>query len=230
MTLAGQSGTSLVGPLGRLRNRSPIVYIPASFAETDTTRLHEFIRRNSFAILTSHGHDGLIGSHLPVLLDAEAGPLGHLLGHMARANPQWRDIRGEVLAIFSGPHAYVSPSWYEEAGTVPTWNYVAVHAYGRIHVVEDRDGLLDILRRSVSTYEGHRPEPWAFDESAHHVETMLKAIVGFRVEITRLEGKWKLGQNHSEERRSRVIRSLEAEPAEDSRDIAGLMREVRHGR
>ena len=96
------------------------------------------------------------------------------------------------MAVFSGPHAYVSPSWYEEEGTVPTWNYVAVHAYGTFHVVEDRDGLLDILRRSVTAYEGPRPEPWAFDESAPHVETMLKAIVGFRIEITRLEGKWKL--------------------------------------
>lgn len=82
------------------------MYIPASFAESDTARLHEFIRRNSFAILTSHGRDGLIAGHLPLILDAEAGTHGHLLGHMARANPQWRDIRGEVMAIFSGPHTY----------------------------------------------------------------------------------------------------------------------------
>jgi transcriptional regulator len=193
------------------------VYIPASFAESDTARLHEFIRRNSFAILTSHGQDGLIASHLPLFLDADARPHGHLLGHMAKANPQWWDVRGEVLVIFSGPHAYVSPSWYEEGGTVPTWNYVAVHAYGSFHIVEERGSLLDILRRSVSTYESPRPEPWTFDESAPHVETMLKAIVGFRIEISRLEGKWKLSQNHPEERRRKVIRALEAAPTRTPR-------------
>ncbi len=199
------------------------MYVPASFAETDTTRLHEFIRRNSFAILTSHGRDGLIASHLPLILDADAGPNGHLLGHMARANPQWRGIQGEAMAIFSGPHAYVSPSWYEEGGTVPSWTYVAVHAYGTFHVVEDRDGLLGILRRSVLTYESPRAEPWAFDESAPHVETMLRSIIGFRIEITRLEGKWKLGQNHPEERRNRVIRALEARTDENSQAIARMM-------
>ena len=199
------------------------MYIPASFAETDAARLHQFIRRNSFAVLTSQCQGGLIASHLPLLFDDEAGPHGHLLGHMARANPQWRDVRGEVMAIFSGPHAYVSPSWYEEEGTVPTWNYVAVHAYGDFQVAEERDGLLDILRRSVLTYESHRPEPWAFDESAPHVEAMLKAIVGFRVEITRLEGKWKLSQNHPEARRQKVMRALAARPDEDSREIARLM-------
>ncbi|MGP0069275.1 MAG: FMN-binding negative transcriptional regulator [Isosphaeraceae bacterium] len=203
------------------------MYIPAAFAEPDTARLHEFIRRNGFAVLTSQGEGGLIASHLPFLLDAEAGPHGQLLGHMARANPQWRDVRGEAMAIFSGPHAYVSPSWYEAEGTVPTWNYVAVHAYGGFQIIEDRVGTLDILRRSVSTYESTRPEPWAFDESAPHVESMLKAIVGFRIEISRLEGKWKLSQNHPEERRMKVIRALEARPDEDSRAIARMMSEGR---
>jgi transcriptional regulator len=204
---------------------SPSVYIPAAFAESDTAKLHEFIRRNSFAVLASHGEGGLIASHLPLLLDAEAGAHGRLLGHMARANPQWSDVRGEVMAIHSGPHAYVSPSWYEEGGTVPTWNYVAVHAYGSFHVVDERDGLLDILRRSVLTYESPNAAPWIFDDSAPHVETMLKAIVGFRIEITRLEGKWKLSQNHSEERRRKVIREMEARRDEDSQAIARMMSE-----
>jgi transcriptional regulator len=201
------------------------VYIPTTFAQSDPIKLHDFIRRNSFAILTSQGQDGLIASHLPLLLDADVRRHCHLFGHMARANPQWRGVRGEVMAIFMGPHAYVSPSWYGEGGTVPTWNYVAVHAYGRFHVVEDRDGLLDILRRSVQTYESPRPEPWAFDESAPHVEAMLKAIVGFRIEITRLEGKWKLSQNHAEERRRKVIQALEARRDEDSQAIARMMAE-----
>jgi transcriptional regulator len=223
--LAGQAGTCPVCPAGHLRTRSPSVYIPAAFAESDTARLHDFIRQHSFGVLASQGEGGLIASHLPLLLDADAGPHGHLLGHMARANPQWRDLRGEVMAIFSGPHAYVSPSWYEEGGTVPTWNYVAVHAYGTLQLVEERDSLLDILRRSVLTYESPRPEPWTFDESASHVGKMLGAIVGFRIAITRLEGKWKLSQNHSEERRHKVIRAMEARSDPDSQAIARMMAE-----
>jgi transcriptional regulator len=200
------------------------VYVPAAFAEPNTTKLHEFMRRHSFAVLTTHGDLGLVASHLPLLFDADAGPQGHLLGHMARANPQWKGAKGEVLVIFSGPHAYVSPAWYEEGGTVPTWNYVAVHAYGTFHLVESQDGLLDILRRSVLTYEAPRAESWAFDESEPHIEGMLKAIVGFRIEITRLEGKWKLSQNHSERRRRKVIRALDTEPGINSKIVADLMR------
>jgi transcriptional regulator len=201
------------------------MYIPASFAETAPAKLHDFMRRHSFALLTSMGDGGLFASHLPLLLDAEAGPHGQLIGHMASANPQWRNVRGEVLAVFSGPHAYVSPSWYEEPGTVPTWNYVAVHAYGTFRVVEDRDALLGILRRSVSAYEGRRSEPWAFDESAENLDRLLKSIVGFFIDITRLEGKWKLSQNHPEKRRSRVVRALKAQPEHDAQAIATLMAE-----
>jgi transcriptional regulator len=199
------------------------MYVPASFAEPDTAKLHEFMNRHSFAVLTSRGAGGLVASHLPVLLDSEVGPLGCLFGHMARANSQWRTVEGQVLTVFSGPHAYISPAWYEEDGTVPTWNYAAVHAYGNFQPVEERDDLLGILRRSVWFFEGTRQNPWALDESAPHIEGMLKAIVGFRIEITRLEGKWKLSQNHSEERRRRVIRALADQPDEDSQAIASLM-------
>ena len=203
------------------------MYVPAAFAENNPAKLYEFIRRYSFAVLTSNGPDGLIASHLPLLLDTEANAdhHGYLLGHMARANPQWRQVENDVLAVFSGPHAYVSPSWYEEDGTVPTWNYVAVHAYGIFRVVEDQETLLEILRRSVRAYENPRPEPWLFDESAPHVEKMLKMIVGFRIEITRLEGKWKLNQNHSEARRHKVMTALADRPDDDSKAIASLMRE-----
>ena len=203
------------------------MYIPAAFSETEPSRLHEVMKRHSFALLTSKGEHSLIASHLPLLLDADLGPNGSLFGHMARANPQWRYVEGEVMAVFSGPHSYVSPAWYEEKGTVPTWNYVAVHAYGHFQVVEEREGLLEILRRSVTFYESPRPEPWLFDESEPHVEKLLKAIVGFRIEITRLEGKWKLSQNQPEERRGKVERALDERPDEDSKAIARLMREAR---
>ena len=199
------------------------MYVPAAFAETDPAKIHESNRRHGFAVLTSQGVGDLFASHLPLILDVEIGPHGSLVGHMARANPQWRRFEGEVMAVFSGPHAYVSPSWYEAEGTVPTWNYVAAHAYGTFHVVEDRDGLLGLLRRSVTAYESPRPEPWTFDESDPHVETMLKAIVGFRIEITRLDGKWKLSRNQPEGRRRRVIRALSGRPDQDSKAIADLM-------
>ena len=201
------------------------MYVPAAFAEADPAKLHAFIRRYSFAVLTSAGESGLVASHLPLLLDADAGPNGRLIGHMARANPQWRQVEGDVMAVFSGPHAYVSPSWYEESGTVPTWNYVAVHAYGTFEVVEEPDALMEILRRSVEAYESPRQAPWIFDESAPHVERMLGAIVGFRIEIARLEGKWKLSQNHPEGRRTRVIRALSEQSGEDSQAVAALMAE-----
>ena len=201
------------------------MYVPTSFAETDRTKLHSLMRQYSFALLTSHGAAGLVATHLPLLLDAETGPHGRLLGHMARANPQWRDVGDQVMAVFSGPHAYVSPTWYEEPETVPTWNYVAVHAYGTFQIVDDPDALRAILRRSVAEYEGPRPSPWAFDASEAYVEKMLKAIVGFRIDIERLEGKWKLSQNHPETLRRRVFHALEAQGDEASRAVAALMRE-----
>ncbi len=202
------------------------MYLPSAFAETDTHKLHAFMRRYSFGLLTSQGGAGLVASHLPLLLDAEAGPHGQILGHMARANPQWKQVEGEVLVVFSGPHAYISPTWYEAEGTVPTWNYVAVHAYGTLTLVEEPAELLDILRRSVRVYESPRAEPWAFDESAAYVEKLLKAIVGFRIEITRLEGKWKLSQNHPEERRRKVANALGLEESDDSREVARLVLET----
>lgn len=201
------------------------MYIPASFAESDRDRLHTFMRRNSFALLTSHSAGGLMASHLPFLLDATPEPWGELYGHMARANPHWRQVEGEVMVVFSGPHAYISPRWYGSEGLVPTWNYVAVHAYGKFHLVEDREPLLRILRDSVGLYESGSAEPWVFDESAEYLKPLLGSIVGFRIEITRLEGKWKLNQNHPEARRERVARELATHDDENSKAIAALMME-----
>jgi len=201
------------------------MYIPASFAETDSARLHEFMRKHSFATLVSRNEIGIVASHLPLLFQASAGRVGSLIGHTARANPQWREVRGEVMALFTGPHAYISPSWYETEGTVPTWNYAAVHAYGTFHVVEDRESLLEILRGTVEYYESPRQEPWTIDETAPNLDQLMRGITGFRIEITRLEGKWKLSQNHPEERRRRVIKALEERPDADSQAIAAMMKE-----
>src|SRR5262249_9518591 len=127
--------------------RSTPMYIPAVFAEPDLTRLHDFIEQHSFGLLVSQV-DGLpFATHLPFLLERTAGPHGTLVGHMARANPQWREAGGQTaLAIFSGPHVYISPTWYEAEQVVPTWNYTAVHVYGRVEVIDDEGALRDIVR------------------------------------------------------------------------------------
>ena len=199
------------------------MYIPSTYKVSDSAELHSLMKKHSFATLITQGAGGIIATHLPLLLDADAGRHGTLFGHMAMANPQWRDVTGEALAIFSGPHAYVSPTWYESPGTVPTWNYVAVHAYGAFELVQDRDGLHDILTRSVSVYERRMATPWSYDIADSDFDVMLKAIVGFRIEVSRLEGKAKLSQNHSEERRRKVIRALEAQAEENPQAIAELM-------
>lgn len=200
------------------------MYIPAHFQETDLTRLHDFIERHGFALLVSQQHGLLEANHLPLLVERDAGPFGRLWGHMARANSQWRQANGtEVLAVFSGPHAYVSPTWYQAEQVVPTWNYTVVHAYGRLELVEEPENLLPILQRQVAVYEGSLPRPWTLDASSEFVGRLLKSIVGFRIEISRLEGKWKLSQNHPLERRERVIQALQASGDPESAKVAALM-------
>jgi len=206
------------------------MYIPAAFEETDRARLHDFIERHGFALLVSQQQGTLEASHLPLLLERETGRFGRLWGHMARANGQWRQADGtEVLAVFSGPHAYVSPTWYEAEQVVPTWNYTAVHAYGRFEIIEKPEYLLPILRQLVEQYEGSFPQPWTFDGSSEFVSALLKSIVGFRIEIERLQGKWKLSQNHPRERRQRVIQALLASGDAESAKVAALMQTALDG-
>jgi transcriptional regulator len=200
------------------------MYIPTAFAETDRTTLHDFIERHSFGLLVS-SVDGLpFATHLPFLLDRAAGPHGALVGHMARANPQWQKANDQtVLAIFSGPHAYISPTWYEAEQVVPTWNYTAVHAYGRLQIVEDQGAMLDIVRAMVGVYEQAMPRPWSFDPSSTFAQRMLAQIVGFRIEIEKIEGKWKLNQNHPVERRRKVVRALRQQSDDNAQGVADLM-------
>ena len=202
------------------------MYIPAAFRETDTDRLHALMQERSFALLTTHGASGLVASHLPLLIDPTRGPLGTLIGHFAKANEQALDAGEECLAVFSGPHAYISPTWYETPNTVPTWNYVAVHAYGVLKVVKDKAQLARILELMVEKYEGHRSQPWPFDAETDFHQKLLDGIVGFEIEITQLEGKWKLNQNHPPERRQRVITALDAAGGENNEAVAKLMKET----
>lgn len=163
-------------------------------------------------------------SHLPIMIEKATGSHGCLIGHMARANPQWQQASGQrVLTIFSGPHAYISPTWYEAEQVVPTWNYAAVHVYGNFQLIEDPADLLKIAQATVAAYEKGLPTPWSFDGSSKFVERMLTQIVGFRIQIEKIEGKWKLNQNHSVERRKKVIQALRTQDGENPQAVATLM-------
>ena len=200
------------------------MYIPAAFEQSDRDKLFAFIQRHSFGLLVSQVDGEPFASHLPFLLDRSSGPHGTLVGHLALANPQWRQADGQnVLAVFSGPHAYISPTWYEAANTVPTWNYVAVRVYGKLQVVHDEAALKRILQDFVAFYEASLPRPWEFDPASEFSSKLVKAVAGFRVEIDRIEGSWKLNQNRPQDQRERVISQLRNFTDENSRAIADLM-------
>jgi transcriptional regulator len=187
--------------------------------------LHRFIEQHSFATLITVPRGEPFASHLPLLIEPDHAPHGRLVGHMARANPQWRDADGTpALAIFHGPHAYISPAWYEAQNVVPTWNYVAVHVRGTLRVVADRSQLYSIVERTVETYERGRKQAWSIDDpDAAFIDGLLNAIVGFTIDIEHIEGKWKLSQNHDAARRERVVQALRAEGGEDRLNIAAMM-------
>lgn len=203
------------------------MYVPKAFREDDIRTLHALMRQYSFATLVSQ-HDGRpFASHLPLLLQERAGPHGTLVGHMARANPQWRHFETgeEVLAIFQGPHAYVSPSWYGTHPSVPTWNYAAVHAYGRPQCIDDPEAVRALLGDLVQMYEAPLPQPWAFELPGDFVANMIRAIVAFTMPITRLEGKYKLSQNRSVDDQHRVVDALQAQGDVVGSEVAVFMQE-----
>lgn len=201
-----------------------MIHIPRHFAEHDLACLQALVRVHNFATLVS-AHQGEIQvSHLPFLLDAEGKVLR---AHMARANPQWRTFspEREVLVIFHGPHHYVSPAWYASHPSVPTWNYAVVHAHGRPTLIEDRERLAVLVRELVAHHEAAFPEPWKMDLPPDYQDKMLSGIVGFEIEVNRLEGKFKLSQNRPESDRPLVIEALERLGGDDALGVAALMRE-----
>jgi transcriptional regulator len=204
-----------------------MVYLPPVFTEARPEVLIQHIDKHDFGLLVSHGPAGLTASHIPFLVEPDGEKLC-LLGHLARANPQVGDLAssGEVLAIFSGPHAYISPSWYASAPSVPTWNYTAVHAYGRVRLIEDADGLCSMLRRLSERQEARGATGWRMDDLPEsYLEGMLKGIIGLEIAVTRLEGKYKLSQNRPAEDRPRIIAELERRGDCDGLAVARLMRE-----
>ena len=204
------------------------MYTPPGFVVNDRKTLHDFMDQNSFSTLISADEHEPFASHLPLLIDRDRGPQGVLIGHFARANPHWQMANEQrVLIIFHGPHAYISPGWVQSTTMVPTWNYVAVHAYGVLRTVDDSCHARDILTRMVSRYESRRDQPWSMDLADDgFIDKLTSAIVGFEVEIDRLEGKWKLSQNHPTERREQIISGLLDTVRADEARIARLMNET----
>ncbi len=192
------------------------MYVPSAFERSDPAELFDFIEAHSFAVLVSDRAEEPFATHLPLLLDRTAGPHGTLIGHMARANPQWRELDGRpVLAVFSGPHAYVSPSWYaskrEHGRVVPTWNYSTAHVYGELVVHEDAAWLGDHVRRLTDLHEAGADRPWSVDDAPERfISGQLRAIVGVELIISRIEGKTKLSQNRPDPDVRGVIAGLQS--------------------
>jgi transcriptional regulator len=213
------------------------VYRPKHFAEDDVATLGAFMQEHPLATLVSQASDGLIATHLPLLWDPEPAPYGMLTGHFARPNPHGREaaLAGDSLAIFHGPQAYVSPSWYpskrEHGKVVPTWNYVVVHAYGPLTLVDDVGWLRAFVTRLTERHESGFSVPWQVTDAPEaYVAQMLKGIVGLELPIRRLEGKWKLGQNRPEADVEGTIAGLEARGERDEAALAATMRAQRRAR
>jgi transcriptional regulator len=202
------------------------MYIPKAFEVTDLSTLHEFIETYSFGTLVTVAGEQPVATRLPLILDRTRGRQGTLLGHVARANPQWRSFDGDrqCLVMFDGPHAYISPSWYATSPAVPTWNYTAVHVYGIPRPFHDAGQLAELVDRLVGIYEGKMTEPWPGKLPGDFKAAMLKAIVGFTIEIDRIEGKFKLGQNRPVEDRSGAVARLERSSDRTARELAEITR------
>jgi transcriptional regulator len=190
------------------------MYIPRANQEDRVPVLHRLIEEHPFASLITMGSSGLFASHIPMVLE-QNGAMGQLRGHISRANTQWRDYTPEVeaLGIFSGPQHYITPNWYlekQETGkVVPTWNYVVVHVYGYLKVIEDGEWLMTHLASLTNIHEADSPVPWKIgDAPADYIAALTKGIVGLEMTIERLEGKWKVSQNRSEQHRDGVAKGL----------------------
>ncbi|WP_053373982.1 FMN-binding negative transcriptional regulator [Paenibacillus sp. FJAT-27812] len=199
------------------------MYIPSPFQIEDEEIIFDVMIKNSFATVISQHAGAPFATHLPLILDKANRCL---YGHFARPNPQWKDIQNqEVLAVFQGPHCYISPSWYESEMAVPTWNYVAVHVYGKVELIDDEHELLDALRQMVLKYEAP-DSPYQLDQvDPDFIAGMSKGIQGFKISINKVEGKAKLSQNHRPERQALVIQRLEQSERENEQKIASAMKQ-----
>jgi len=201
------------------------MYTPPSFRIDDPVKLSAFMDANSFAALITSKGGVPSATHLPVRHFAEGGVFTKLVSHMARANPQWQDFASdvEVLTVFSGPHAYISPSWYVVDNAVPTWNYAAVHVYGYPRIIDDHERVVSFLTDTVEFYERSFARPWPGVLPDEFRDKMIKAIVAFEIAVTRIEGKFKLGQNRSAADIRGVYTALSNSLTPGDRQLASLM-------
>jgi transcriptional regulator len=206
------------------------MYLPKHFEETRVPVLHDLIRAHPLATLVMLTPGGLDANHIPFEIDPDPAPFGTLRGHVARANPLWRTVSDvEALAVFQGPDLYVSPSWYvtkQETGkVVPTWNYAVVHAHGPLRVIDDRAWLRAFVETLTNRHEAGRRDPWKVtDAPADYVDSMVTAIVGIEIPITKLIGKWKVSQNRPEQDRAGVVEGLRRDGGDSASAMARLVR------
>ena len=195
------------------------MYLPAHFAEDNPETLHTIMRQYPLAMLVvpqaGSATPDFSAHHLPLHLNTTNNlPQGVLQGHVARANPVWQESAGHnVLAVFRGPDHYITPNWYPSKKTqgkvVPTWNYVAVHAYGTLRVIEDKAWLRQLVTQLTTTHEQAAPQPWQVNDAPEdYLDKMLSAIVGFEIVIERMQGKFKLSQNRTAEDQQGVLHGL----------------------
>lgn len=201
------------------------MYVPASFRVDDPAEIAAFLRKYPFATLVTVNDDGPFASHVPLLhVPCEQGP-GVLRGHLARANPQWKHLASgqPVLAIFHGPHAYVSPTWYATSPAVPTWNYAVVHVTGTARTIEEPTELRPLIGELVTRFEAPQPVPWSGELPPDVQQSLLAAIVGFEIRITRIEAKFKFGQNRSAADQAALHATLSAATDPTSQSLAAMM-------
>lgn len=200
------------------------MYLPKIFENADHKAAFDLLNQYSFATLITHTEEGLLANHLPLVVSESDGAI-KLAGHMARPNPQWRHFSscGSVLAIFQGPHSYISPSWYVDSLNVPTWNYAVVHVYGKATSIEDRKPLKNILAAMTDKYESAQPQPWRLELPEDFMADLMNGIVGFEIVVERIESKFKLSQNRSAEDRNGVLQALSQKQDDMSRAILALM-------
>ena len=199
------------------------MYIPPYYREDDKTKLFDFMQKHNFATLINSLNNLPIATHLPFVIEERENRF-FLVSHMAKANPQWESFSNdEVLVIFQGPHAYISPSHYEKQQNVPTWNYIAVHAYGKVRIINEPKEVLYLMERTIHTFEEKFFEQWK-SLSPDYVNGMLKAIVAFEIEVTKLEGKYKLSQNKTKNEQQNIISAFEKS---DDSIIKGIADEMK---
>jgi transcriptional regulator len=206
------------------------MYTPKHFEETRVDVLHDLIRACPLGALVTVTANGLDANHIPFEVDPDPAPFGTLRGHVARANPAWRDPGTQALAIFQGVNTYISPSWYptkQETGkVVPTWNYAVVHAHGTLRIIDDKNWLRAFVERLTNRYESGRPNRWhVTDAPADYIDGLLETIVGLEVPIARLVGKWKVSQNRPERDRHAAAEQLGREDTDEARTMAELIRQ-----